>query len=179
MLFVYIGALIAGAGTILLQVILAAGHADVDAHAGDVHDGDHDAGAWSVLLSTRFWTFLLLAFGLVGTMLTAFGLAGFGLALGLAVGSGILAGLFAALTLRALKRTQATTNASIDDAVGMLARVVVPCAKGRIGKVRVELKGQAVDLMAMTSEHELAAGVEVVVEEVNGGVARVVKAPEV
>ncbi len=178
MLFVYLGALIAGAGTILLQVILASGHGDADAH-GEGHAGDHDAGAWTVLLSTRFWTFLLLAFGLVGTMLTLFRLASFGLSLGLALGSGVVAGLVAALTFRALRRSQASTSASIDDAVGKLARVVVPCAKGRIGKVRVELKGQSVDLMAMTVEDEIGTGAEVVVEEINGGVARVVKAPDV
>ena len=46
------------------------------------------------------------------------------------------------------------------------------------GKVRVQIKGQAVDLLATTSGGELVAGADVVVVDVRGDVAEVVAAGE-
>ena len=180
MLYVYLGALIVGAGTIFLQIVLA-GHGDADVHLDhDVGHGDahaHDAGSWSVFLSMRFWTFLLLAFGLVGALITAFRFAGPVLTGVVALIAGLAAGLFAALTLRALRKGQDSSSTTLGDAVGTIGRVLIPCAKGKVGKVRLQLKGQAVDVMAMTSEPEIAVGETVVVEEVRGGIAQVSKAP--
>ena len=181
MLYVYLGALIVGAGTILLQIVLA-GHGDADAHLdhdaghGDAHG--HEAGSWSVFVSTRFWTFLLLAFGLVGALITFFQFAGPLVTAIVALVAGFAAGLFAALTLRALRRSQASSSTTLGDAVGTTGRVLIPCAKGKVGKVRLQLKGQAVDVMAMTNEPEIPVGETVVVEDVRGGIAQVTKAPK-
>ena len=182
MLYLYLAALIIGAGTILLQIVLAsAGHGgdvhDFDGHGHDVAH-DHDASTWSIFLSSRFWTFLLLAFGLVGSALAVFGLAGTLLTAVLAIVSGILAGLLAALTFRALKRSQATGTASLDDAVGQIGRVLLPCEKGKIGKIRLSIKGQSVDVMAMTTDESIDVGRRAVVQEVRGGIAQVTRTPE-
>jgi membrane protein implicated in regulation of membrane protease activity len=180
MLYVYLGALIIGAGTIFLQIILA-GHGDADAHLDHdaSHDGEsHDTEAWSVFLSARFWTFLLLAFGLVGALITFFGFAGPVVTGIVAAVAGLAAGTFAALALRALRRSQASSSTTLVDAIGTVGRVLIPCAKGKVGKVRLQLKGQAVDVMAMTNEAEIPVGASVVVDDVKGGMAQVSKAPK-
>jgi membrane protein implicated in regulation of membrane protease activity len=173
-LWVYLAALVVGGGVIGLQFVFAAGHGDVDLH----HDVDHTGGgeAASIFLSSRFWTFALLAFGLVGTLLTFFRLAHLPLALALSIGSGLSAGLFAAFTMRALKRS-ATTSVSTTEAVGKTGRVILPCAKDKVGKVRVSLKGNSVDLLAMTDEAEIPIGQQVLIDELRGDIAHVTLAP--
>ncbi|MEO7096390.1 MAG: NfeD family protein, partial [Polyangiales bacterium] len=142
------------------------------------HDGQtHDAEMWSVFLSARFWTFLLLAFGLVGGLITFFRFAG-PVATGIiAVVAGLASGLFAALVLRALRKSSASSSTTLSDAIGTVGRVLIPCAKGKVGKVRLQMKGQAVDVMAMTNDAEIPAGETVVVDDVRGGMAHVSKAP--
>lgn len=173
MLWIYLAALVVGGGVIALQLVFAAGHGDVDLH----HDVDHAGGeAASIFLSSRFWTFGLLAFGLVGALLSMFHLAGVPLALTLSIASGVVSGLFAALAMRALKRST-TSSASIEEAIGKTGRVILPCAKGKVGKVRVSVKGTTVDLLAMTDEEEIPIGRHVVIDEVRGDIAHVSPAP--
>ncbi len=173
-LYAYLAALVIGLGTALLQVVMPGHGHDVGHDAGHDHDG---LGA-SIFLSTRFWTFALLAGGLVGTLLTVLRLSGSTLALVLALLSGLASGMFAALTIRALKRSDRLGRTSLEEAVGQVGRVMLPCAKGKIGKVRLLVKGQSVDVLAMTNEDELAIGAKVIVSAMEGGYARVVKAPD-
>jgi membrane protein implicated in regulation of membrane protease activity len=174
MLWLYLAALIIGGGTLLLQVVL--GHDGDAGHDAD-HDHDHDHGS-SLILSARFWIFLALAFGLSGALLTIFRLAGSTAILVLASGSGIASGLFAALVIRSLKRGQVSGVASADEAVGRVAEVLIPCEQGRIGKVRLQLRGQTMDLLARAGDTTISAGTKVVIEEIEGGIARVSRAPE-
>lgn len=174
MLWVYLAALIIGAGTLLLQAVLGHDH-DAD---GD-HDHDHDdGGAASLLLSSRFWIFLALAFGLSGALLTLFRLAGSTLIFVLASGSGLGSGLLAALVIRALKRGQVSGVANADEAIGRIAEVLIPCERGRIGKVRLQLRGQTMDLLARGGDEAIGAGSKVVIEDIDGGIALVSRAPE-
>jgi len=186
---VYLAALILGLGTIALQFILAhAGDADVQADHdvdvgdhdldGDAHhegpDGAPDHGAvLGLFLSMRFWTYALLAFGMVGAASHFLHLAGptSVLVTSLAMGAG--AGIAASMLFRALKPgvSSATTSA---ETVGRMARVTVPLRKGGLGKVRVEVKGKRVDLLATTdADEDIAAGAEVVVVEFRGEQAHV------
>ncbi|MGZ3476959.1 MAG: NfeD family protein, partial [Polyangiales bacterium] len=168
--WVYVAALIVGAGVLLLQVFL--GHdADGDAHV------DHEF-AGSLLVSSRFWTFLALAFGLAGTLLTLFSLASVPLVLVIASTSGVASGAFAAMVLRALKRGQVSSGNSSHDAIGRVGELLIPCEKGRVGKVRLMLRGQTVDLLAMAGETTLGVGTRVIVEDLEGEIARVTRAPD-
>ncbi len=63
-------------------------------------------------------------------------------------------------------------------AVGQIGKVLVPLEKRQLGQVRVELGGSSVDLMATTDEALLARGEEVLIDEVNGGVAHVSRRPD-
>ena len=180
MVWLYFAALIVGLGTIAMQLSMAGHGGDVhDAGAHDVHHaGDGDA-AWAVILSVRFWTFASLAFGVSGTLLTLLSLASNSVTIALATVCGVTSGLGAGLTFRALRRSTATSSASLaGDAVGQLARVLLPCGNGRVGKVRLQLKGQVVDVLAMARGDEIAIGARVIVEEIRDDIAQVATAPE-
>jgi membrane protein implicated in regulation of membrane protease activity len=172
--FIYLAALVVGLGAILLPSILG-GHGGDGADGGDGGEPDHDGASAhaghgeplvALFLSLRFWSFAALGFGLSGSLLHLFALAAPGAVLALALGSGALSGLFAALAFRALGRAAVGTAAATSDAVGRVGRVIVACARGRVGQVRLELGGQLVDLAATTSEEVIPRGADVVVVEV-------------
>ena len=186
---IYLAALVLGLGTLTLQFVLAhAGGADADADADAdgvddlAADGDADhameAGshggmahgamdAVGVFLSMRFWTFALMAFGMVGSLLHYLDLSGFGLSLALSIASGLVSGLAAALIFRALKGSVSSAMGQ-DDTVGKMAKVTVPLRKGSLGKVRVVVKGKQVDMLATTDADAIQTGDDVVVVEFRG-----------
>ena len=152
----------------MLQVL--AGHGDVGGghDAGPTHDADHDAGIWSLVASVRFWSFLLLAFGLVGTLLTLFQLAGPAVTFGLALASGFGSGTFAVTVIRRLLTRSASSNVKRGEGViGRMGRVIVPLSSEGPGKVRVEVKGSVVDYVARSAE-PLNEGDAVIIEEYEG-----------
>jgi membrane protein implicated in regulation of membrane protease activity len=186
---VYLFALALSLGLLVLQIAMGAGGHG----AGGDHDlGGHDAGhpdpahdhgahaepgALALLLSTRFWIFFALASGLSGSLLHYLDLAGPTLTAAIAAGAGIAAGLFAALAFRAARRATTGAAASTTEAVGRTGRVLVACAPGKVGQVRIELGGHSVDLLATTDDDELARGEAILIEEVERGVARVSRRP--
>ncbi|HMR74225.1 MAG TPA: NfeD family protein [Polyangiaceae bacterium] len=191
---IYLAALVIGVGVIAVQLLFAGKgdvemdvDADIDIDADmDVDadaDGDHghvahgDAGFLPILLSVRFWTFGLLAFGMVGTLLHVFRWASPWTTPFIALAMGIASGLLASMTFRALSRAETSSAASSRDAVGQVGRVLLPVSKESRGKVRIELRGQTIDLLATTDEEDLADGELVMIESLEGSTARVSKAP--
>jgi membrane protein implicated in regulation of membrane protease activity len=171
---VYIAALVAALGVVALQIF--SGHGDTAGH--DVHGADHDNdGFGTFFASLRFWSFLLLAFGLVGTMLTLFHLAGPIVTFVLALGSGAISGVFAVSVIRRLLTKSASSNVRVDDVIGKIGRVIVPLATAGRGKVRVEIKGSMVDYVARADE-SLDEGESIIVEEVDGSEVVVIRAPK-
>lgn len=152
-------------------------HAEADADAAAGPDADHalDVGGhggadfflWS-FRSIRFWTFFLAFFGLTGLALTWLGLVDSQwLGLGLAVGMGTLTGFGAAAVLRALGTDTAANVASSSDYIGKTAKVVVPVKKGGVGKVRVQLRGTTVDVLATTDEDAFGSRDEAMIIEMD------------
>jgi membrane protein implicated in regulation of membrane protease activity len=181
----YLVALILGLGTIGLQFVLSHVSADLD-HDHDFsggHDvspehGDADgalSGAAALFLSMRFWTFALMAFGLVGSALHYLELCNWIVCLVLASGSGLGSGLLAAWVFKNLTKG-VTSSESNTDAVGQVARVLVPVSKEHPGKVRIKLKGKVVDMVA-TTDAEVLEGDEVLVVEMRDTSAHVEAAP--
>lgn len=163
----------------------ADGH-DADAHDGgsgkdlalaDGHHGDGEASALTLFLSTRFWIFAALAFGMTGSLIHWLALAGTVATAIIAGCTGFGSGLMAVLAFRAVKRSANSSTGYASDAVGQVGRVIVDVEKGRMGKVRVELKGHSVDMLAITDESDLARGDAVLIEDVDGEVVRVSKRP--
>ncbi len=173
MVVLYIAALVLSAGVVALQVL--SGHGDSGGH--DAHGADHDGGIASFVASVRFWSFLLLAFGLVGTLLSVFQLAGPILTFALALGSGFGSGIFAVTVIRRLLTRGASSNVKRGDVIGRMGRVIVPVATPGRGKVRIEVKGSVVDYVARSGE-ALNEGDSVIVEEYEDSEIVVSRAPK-
>lgn len=172
--------------------------ADVDADA-DVHvdtdadtdaDGDADVAAdgtagvslsdfWIPFLSVRFWVFFLCFFGLTGIVLTLLALAGKWTALVLAVAMGAVTGFAAAFIIQRLKRAEVGLAVTEEEFKGKEATVLLPLEPGGRGKVRLEVRGQMVDLVARCDgEVTVDRGRKVLVIDMEGSVALVEPAPE-
>ncbi len=192
---VYLAALILGLGVLLLQFVMPTadadgghtpelgGHGELDLHhdAGGAHahhgSGSHGgASAIAIFLSLRFWIFGLMSFGLVGTLLHFLRLAGSVLTLGTALGVGVVSGLFASIAMRAVARSQTSSGGEADDAIGQVGRVLIAIERGKHGKVRVEMRGRLVDLIATTDDDRIEGGENVLVEEIRGTTAHVSRA---
>lgn len=186
---IYLAALILGLGTLALQFILSHGGGDAGDHAFEADGGaeaDHDlghgeaqgagiGGAAALFLSMRFWTFGLMSFGMVGAAIHYLNLCN---AIACALVSGVFgvgSGLLASFVFKNLTRGVSSSE-SATDAIGQLGRVLVPASKEHAGKVRIQIKGKVVDLLA-TSDSDVAEGEEVLVVEVRGTNAHVERAP--
>lgn len=198
--YLYLFSVIVG-GVLLASSIFLGGHddADIDADGGgdldidadadveleaDADGFDKDVGAHGDLggflflfLSLRFWTFFATFFGLTGLTLDMFELVSapwIGLALALGMGFGT--GIGAMSLIRKLSRDTTGRTTSSRDYIGKTARVVVPFEGERVGKVRVDIKGSSVDLLATGLEDEGFSGKEeVLIVEMDGVHARVAR----
>src|SRR5262249_57767166 len=99
-------------------------------------------------------------------------------ALAVAGAAGVATTLAVGTTLRAVGDPAASGEAALGEARGRPGRVLIPLARGQRGKVRVQIKGQTVDLVAITRGDELGAGAEGVVGDVQGDVAEGIAARE-
>lgn len=161
------------------------GDADLEAEAEadggmDKDIGGHGdfAGFLYLFLSLRFWIFFLAFFGLTGIVLDVLGLVSselIGLALALAMGTAVGAG--ATGLIRMLSRDTSGEAVKSKDYVGKTARVLVPIEGERVGKVRVEIGGRSVDLLASGVEPDEGYGgkEEVLIVEMEGNRARVAR----
>jgi membrane protein implicated in regulation of membrane protease activity len=187
-------------GSIGLQVLSSGdgdadtgGHGDFDADA-DVDldaDLDHDVGADShgvggvdhldgflpIFLSLRFWTFAFAGFGIVGTLLHFFNLMDRTWVPLVAGPFGLGAGFVSGLIFRALARSEVSSGASTKDAIGQVGKVLLPLDRQRRGKVRIEVRGQILDMIATTEEGPFEAGDTVMVVEMRDDGAHVAGAP--
>lgn len=178
MWLLYAVAFLLGAGILLIQ-LLSGHHGHDGAFAHDIgHDGGgHHATQGPGLMSMRSASYGVFAFGFVGGTLHVLGLTSPTAALVIGLVTGVAVMLLVGLTFQRLADPAVSGEAGFHEARGATARVIVSCARGREGKVRVALKGQAVDMLAITEEDEIPAGAEVVVTDVQDMVARVVRAP--
>jgi membrane protein implicated in regulation of membrane protease activity len=181
LIYLYMFALVLG-GVLLASSLILGGHGD--AHGGEVHaaDGGHDAegGPESFLvafLSMRFWTFFLAFFGLTGVVLDGLGLVSSSIIAGIlsfAMGGG--AGYTAVWALKRLRSDEANSAAGAKDYVGKSGRVLVAFGPGETGKVRLEVRGSTVDLLAVTEDDtSFTSKDEVIVVEMDGTRAKVAK----
>jgi len=128
-------------------------------------------------LSVRFWTFFLAFFGLTGVVLDGFGLVSSAiLAALLSVAMGTFAGGTAVWVMRRMRSDEANSAATMQDYVGKTGRVLVGFGPGRTGKIRLEVRGSTIDLIAAPiEERAFAPQEEVIVVEMDGPRAKVAK----
>jgi hypothetical protein len=158
------------------------GHADADAdHDLDGHtDAGHDAqgdlgGFFGVLGSMRFWTFFAAFFGLTGVVLDGFDLTVELTALGLSIGVGFVTGWLAVTLIRRLSASDTGVAAGVADYVGKSGELLIAVGPGRLGKIRIELKGITVDMLALTEDEPIARGEQALILEMRDDKAIVVR----
>jgi len=187
MIYLYLIALVVGGGLLGASIVLGghdAGH-DVGAPVG--HAGDQLApagqeaplgGAESYLywlVSVRFWTFFVAFFGLTGLVFDGLGLVSSQWAtLAIALAMGSVSGGGAMLVLRKLTKDETNSAVSTADYVGRTGRVLVGFAAGGVGKIRLEVKGSSIDLLAMPEDDRTyTPNDEIIVVEMSGLHAKV------
>lgn len=140
---------------------------DVDTYAGR---------RYRPYLSFRFWTFLFAFFGLTGVLLTLFAEWGPTLVAGLSAGMGLFAGLGVTYVLHVANQSRGREGITEVDYKGSIARVILPISRDQRGKVRMQIKGRTVDVLAIGEDEEvvLDLGQECIVLGIEDGVARVV-----
>lgn len=183
LIYVYVFALVLGSILLGASFLLGGDHdadADTDVDSDADHGSDHDShgdlgGFFGVLGSMRFWTFFSAFFGLTGIVLDGLDLAAAPIALGLAIGVGFLTGWTAVTLLNRLAANDTGVAATVDDYVGKTGEVLIAVGPGRLGKVRIELKGTTVDVLAESDEQTIARGEEALIVEMRGAKAAVVK----
>jgi membrane protein implicated in regulation of membrane protease activity len=117
-----------------------------------------------------------MSFGFVGTLLHFLRLAGSVMTLGTATAVGLISGVLASTAMRAIARAQTSSGGEADEAVGHVGRVLIPIERGKRGKVRIEVHGRLLDLIATTDDERLDGGESVIVEEMRGTMAHVSRA---
>lgn len=179
MIYLYLFALVLG-GVLLGASMLLGGHGDT--HAIEAHpDGpDANAGVESFLvafLSMRFWTFFLAFFGLTGVVLDGFGLVSSAwISAVLSVTMGLFSGGAAAWVMRRVRGDESNSAATSKDFVGKTGRVLVGFGPEQTGKVRLEVRGSTIDLLAVSIEDAtFETKEEVIVIEMDGTRVKVAK----
>lgn len=191
MLTVYILSTIIGGGLLLLSAFVghdhdsdfSGGH-DVD-HSADHdvshdHDGtDHTGGnellSWLPFLSLRFWTYGFALFGGVGWGLTALTNTSSGATLGWAIGAALLMGTLATTLMNVARRMSSDSSTRTQDLLGVEGKVTVPVHGLSEGKVRVNLKGDSIDFLALSNDNRsIESGESVVIVAVENDRLRVI-----
>lgn len=185
MIYLYLGSLVLG-GVLLGSSLVLGGHGDAaaaEAGGGLEHDPGHPdlagPGAADFLVgaftSLRFWTFFTAFFGLTGLVLGGLGLLGSQVLVALlAVVMGLGSGLGAVYTLRKLDSVEESSSlGDVGEYVGKTGRVLVAISPGQTGKVRLQVRGSTVDVLAKTDDASIAVGDEAIVLELEGTTVRV------
>lgn len=154
----------------------------VDAHVGDlVHVAKEPLARRRVrpllgaALSMRFWTFFSAFFGLTGVVLEGLGLVTAITALVVALGMGLTCGLGATSLFRHLSANTTGVAARSRDYIGRGGRVLVTIRPGGLGKIRLEIHGTTVDVLATTDGAPIEAGEGAMIIEMRDTTAIVIR----
>ena len=144
-------------------------HLDVDLTSGfTAHD------FWLAFLSMRFFTYFAGTFGILGLALTFMtgmtepfiGLIGAGVSFGVGYGGSLL--------FRYLKAEGVTSGVTKGDYIGVLGKTTVAISGSQPGKVRIRIKDDTLDMMALSEKGtDIARGEEIVVVGLDGNHVRV------
>lgn len=135
----------------------ADGHDLADLGQQGLHTSHGDAhgslsGFIAGFLSLRFWTFALAFFGLTGSVVGGLSLAGPITTVVLASVMGLVVGRSAVALFSALRAGESSMAASEGDYIGRSAKVILGFGPEELGKVRLQMKGTTVDLLAQSDD---------------------------
>ena len=164
-------------GWVLLGASLAGGHGAGHAgHATALAEVDHGASPAAILVSLRFWTYVLAFGGATGVLLRLAAGTGEPLTLLASLGVGVVSGAGAQLAWSRLASTHGGTVRD-NELVGHSGRLLLAAAPNTPGRVRLTVRNASIDLIATSDELALPANEEVLVVSVRDGVAHVVRNP--
>lgn len=139
-------------------------HAEIDTGA-DADHGEHggDLG-WLSFFGMRFWSYFAAFFGLTGVLLSSLTDVAGGLIAGGAAMLGLFSGAGASTATRLLTRSQSSSGVASADLLGAEGVVLVTVRKDVPGKVRCSVRGDVLDLHALTTDDSpIPVGREVLV----------------
>jgi membrane protein implicated in regulation of membrane protease activity len=141
-------------------------------HAIDV--GWTNSDFWLAFVSMRFVTYFTGIFGITGTVLSLVtDMSGLTVAL-VSLLFGFVLGYGGSLLFRHLKSEGETSGVTAHDYIGALGRTLVGIKGSQPGKVRVSIKGDTIDMIALSEgEKEIGMGEEIVVVGLEGDRVRV------
>lgn len=118
-----------------------------------------------VIKSLKFWTFGSCFFGLTGLLLTRLSVPlPAPVILLMALAMGLICGTAMSSVLLYLRSQQADSLVGGDDLMGLAATVEIPFDASSRGKVRLQVKGNIVDMVALTDDSQaFAPGEQVVI----------------
>lgn len=156
MMAIYLFCVTLGGVLVLTSMVLGGDGGDADAEADADVDGEAGGGGggeWSVLPfgSLRFWTFLMLTFGLTGALLQLAGLPPV-LVAAVAAIAGSSVGWSAFHLFRWLAREQVSGAVGLHGYVDQEGRVLLPVRPGAVGKIVIESMSGRVELTAVTGD---------------------------
>ena len=189
MIWIYIAAAIFGGGFLIPALI---GSLDFDTDVDFDVDADIDADTGAVVAASAVgdWVSSLLTFRTVIFFATFFGAVGLVFSLldyseplpfVSALGLGLVAGATNARLVNYLKRSEVSSHLTQREIAGSTARVILPIAQERRGRVEVDVGGQPQFMVALpfrSNAPEMAPGAQVVVVEVREGTAFVAPLPK-
>ena len=129
---------------------------DAEAEGGGMDKDFHNVSrTYRPLRSFKFWTFFLAFLGLTGTVATLLSLwsSQWGV-FALSLLMGLFAGLSITSILHIAAQSQSARGLQREDYRGQEAKVVIPFGAQGMGKIRVRIKGEVVELEAVPFEHE-------------------------
>lgn len=184
MLTVYILSAIVGGGVVAASAFFGHGHEadlshDVGGHDGSVEGHAADAHLWLPFLSLRFWTYTVAVFGVTGLLMTLLTGASSGAVAAISTLMGVGSGLAVSGLIRFLSKNESDSSMRPDDIMGVRGKLLVGCTESSDGKVRLNVKGEIIDLLALSqTAASLPADSEVVVVSMENDRAIVVAADE-
>ena len=145
---IYLAAVAFGLTLLIASLVLGG----KDAH-GDGHDGHVDGDVFGVapVTSLRFWVFMLAFGGGAGLALTWLGSSAVAAGIG-ALAIGWISGAAAVAIITTLRKNSVSSELAANELVGANGTLLLPCAPGKPGKVRVNVKGRAEDFVANVVE---------------------------
>jgi len=127
----------------------------------------------------RFWVYFVGGFGLFGLATTFLNVTVEPIRMFASLATGLLAGTIAAYLMRWARRDDTDSSVKEADFLGVTGTMVVPPTNGEPGKIRVSVKGDLIDMLALPLEGaSIAKGDEIVVVTVEGDRAVVAKASD-
>ena len=163
----------------------SADHADLQGsdpdHAAGHHEGSHLIGQSLLtgLFSMRVWTYLLAFGGATGLLLRLLAELGEPATVLTSLAVGLVCGLSARALITRAARMGGGGTIQEKDIIGRIATVLIPFGKAETGKVRVQVKGSTLDVLAFSDEtHALQQQEQVLILDFRDGRALVSRSNE-